>query len=101
MATPQQQFPSNPLQRFNALPSSRKMGVVVALAATIALIVGAVLWSRTPDYRVLFSGLAERDAGSVVATLQTMNVPYKTEAGGAIMVPADQVYDIRFKLASQ
>lgn len=77
------------------------MGVVVALAATIALIVGAVLWSRTPDYKLLFSGLSERDAGSVVSTLQTMNVPYKTEAGGAIMVPADQVYDIRFKLASQ
>jgi flagellar M-ring protein FliF len=77
------------------------MGVVVALAATIALIVAAVLWSRTPDYRVLFSGLSERDAGTVVGTLQTMNVPYKTEAGGAIMVPADQVYDVRFKLASQ
>ncbi|TCJ16285.1 flagellar basal body M-ring protein FliF [Parasulfuritortus cantonensis] len=101
MATPQEQFPSNPLQRFNALPGSRKMGVVVALAATIALLVGAVLWSRTPDYRVLFSGLSERDAGSVVATLQQMNVPYKTEAGGAIMVPSDQVYDVRFKLASQ
>lgn len=101
MATPQEQFPSNPLQRFNALPNSRKMGVVVALAATIALIVGAVLWSRVPDYRVLFSGLSERDAGSVITTLQTMNVPYKTEAGGAIMVPADQVYDLRFRLASQ
>lgn len=73
----------------------------MALAATIALIVGAVLWSRTPDYKVLFSGLSERDAGSVLATLQQMNVPYKTEAGGAIMVPSDQVYDIRFKLASQ
>ncbi|MFA5081014.1 MAG: flagellar basal-body MS-ring/collar protein FliF [Hydrogenophilaceae bacterium] len=101
MATPNQQFQSNPIQRFNALPNARKMGVVVALAATIALIVGAVLWSRTPDYRVLFSGLSERDAGSVLTTLQTMNVPYKTEAGGAVMVPADQVYDVRFKLASQ
>lgn len=77
------------------------MGVVVALAAMIALIVAAVLWSRTPDYRVLFSGLSERDAGSVITTLQTMNIPYKTEAGGAVMVPGDQVYDVRFKLASQ
>ena len=101
MATPYQQFPSNPLQRFNALPNSRKLGALVAMAATIALIVGAVLWSRTPDFRVLFSGLSERDAGSVVTTLQQMNVPFKAEAGGAIMVPADQVYDIRFKLASQ
>ncbi len=101
MATPPLQFPSNLLQNFAALPNSRKLGMVLALAAIIALIAGAVLWGRAPDYRVLFSNLSERDAGSVVATLQQMNVPYKTEAGGAIMVPADQVYDLRFKLAAQ
>jgi flagellar M-ring protein FliF len=101
MATPAQQFPSSPIQRFNALPNSRKLGVMVAMAAIIALIAGAVMWSRTPDYRVLFSNLSERDAGSVVTTLAQMNVPYKTEAGGTIMVPSDQVYDLRFKLASQ
>ncbi|MDR3394650.1 MAG: flagellar basal-body MS-ring/collar protein FliF [Parasulfuritortus sp.] len=101
MATPAQQFSSSPIQRFNALPNSRKLGVMVAVAAIIALIAGAVMWSRTPDYRVLFSNLSERDAGSVVTTLAQMNVPYKTEAGGTIMVPSDQVYDLRFKLASQ
>lgn len=74
---------------------------MVALAAVVALIVGAVMWSRTPDYRVLFSNLSERDAGSVITTLQQMNVSYKTEAGGTIMVPSDKVYDLRFKLASQ
>lgn len=74
---------------------------MVAMAAIIALIAGAVMWSRTPDYRVLFSNMSERDAGSVLATLQQMNIPYKTEAGGTIMVPSDQVYDLRFKLASQ
>ncbi|HEX8980085.1 MAG TPA: flagellar basal-body MS-ring/collar protein FliF [Parasulfuritortus sp.] len=101
MATPAQQSLSSPIQRFNALPNSRKLGVMVALAAIVALIVGAVMWSRTPDYRVLFSNLSERDAGSVITTLQQMNVSYKTGAGGTIMVPSDQVYDLRFKLASQ
>jgi flagellar M-ring protein FliF len=101
MATPAQQFPSSPIQRFNALPNSRKLGVMVAVAAIIALIAGAVMWSRTPDYKVLFSNLSERDAGSVLGTLSQMNVAYKTEAGGTIMVPSDQVYDLRFKLASQ
>jgi flagellar M-ring protein FliF len=101
MATPAQQSLSSPIQRFNALPNSRKLGVMVALAAIVALIVGAVMWSRTPDYRVLFSNLSERDAGSVITTLQQMNVTYKTGAGGTIMVPSDQVYDLRFKLASQ
>jgi flagellar M-ring protein FliF len=101
MATPAQQFSSSPIQRFNALPNSRKLGAMVAMAAIIALIAGAVMWSRTPDYRVQFSNLSERDAGTVITTLQQMNVTYKTGAGGTIMVPSDQVYDLRFKLASQ
>jgi flagellar M-ring protein FliF len=77
------------------------MGLAAVLAATIALVVGVFLWSSSPDYRVLFSNLSERDAGTVTATLQQMNVPYQTEAGGTLLVPANQVYDLRFKLAAQ
>jgi flagellar M-ring protein FliF len=71
------------------------------VAASIALVVGLFLWSSSPDYRVLFSNLSEKDAGAVTTTLQQMNVSYKTEAGGTLLVPADQVYDLRFKLAAQ
>ncbi len=101
MALQPQQLFSNFAHRFNELPASRKMGLAAALAASIALIVGLFLWSSTPDYRVLFSNLSEKDAGSVTATLQQLNVPYKTEAGGTLLVPGDQVYDLRFKLAAQ
>ncbi len=101
MALQPQQLLSNFAYRFNELPASRKMGLAATLAATIAIIVGLFLWSSSPDYRVLFSNLSEKDAGSVVATLQQMNVPYKTEAGGTLLVPGDQVYDLRFKLAAQ
>jgi flagellar M-ring protein FliF len=38
----------------------------------------------------------------VIAQLTTLNVPYKyTEGGGAIMVPAERVHDLRLRLASQ
>ena len=87
--------------RFNELPAAKKATLAAAVAASIALIVGLFLWSGAPDYKVLFSNLSERDAGTVTATLQQMNVPYKTEANGTLMVPADQVYDLRFKLAAQ
>lgn len=101
MALQPQQVLSTVFQRFSQLTPGRKLGVAVSLAAAIALIVGLVLWSRAPEYRVLFSNLSERDGGAVIATLQQMNVPYRTEAGGAILVPADQVYDLRFRLAGQ
>jgi len=87
--------------RFNELPAARKMTLAAAVAASIALFIGLYLWSSTPDYKVLFSNLSERDAGTVTATLQQMNVPYKTEANGTLLVPASQVYDLRFKLAAQ
>lgn len=101
MASQPQQFIANFTHRFNELPASRKMGLAAALAATIAIVVGLFLWSNAPEYRVLFSNLSEKDAGSVTAALQQMNTPYKTEAGGTLLVPSDQVYDLRFKLAAQ
>ncbi|HNQ04486.1 MAG TPA: flagellar basal-body MS-ring/collar protein FliF [Thiobacillaceae bacterium] len=101
MALPAQHLLSTFSQRLNQLPASRKMGLAAALAAAIALVVGLFLWSRGPDYRVLFSNLSEKDAGAVTASLQQMNVPYKTEAGGTLLVPGDQVYDLRFRLAAQ
>ncbi|QID17261.1 flagellar basal body M-ring protein FliF [Nitrogeniibacter mangrovi] len=89
-------------QNFNALPARQKLAMMAALAAAIALAVGVLLWSRTPDYAVLFSNLEERDGGAIVTALQQQNVPYKFGAGGAaIMVPADRVHDIRLQLAAQ
>ena len=101
MAQSAQPLLSNFSYRINQLSPSQKMGLAAAVAAVFALIVGLFLWSSAPDYRVLFSNLSEKDAGAVTATLQQMNVPYKTEANGTLMVPGDQVYDLRFKLAAQ
>ena len=77
-------------------------GLAVAVAAMIAMLIGAWTWSQTPDYRVLFTNLGDRDGGAVVASLAQMNVPYKySEGGGAILVPSNMIYDTRLKLASQ
>ena len=64
--------------------------------------VGVWLWSQQPEYRVLFSNFNDKDGGSIVASLQQMNVPYKySDSGTAILVPASQVHDARLKLATQ
>ncbi len=77
-------------------------GLAVAVVAMIAMLIGAWTWLQTPDYRVLFTNLGDRDGGAVVASLAQMNVPYKySEGGGAILVPANMIYDTRLKLASQ
>lgn len=79
-----------------------KLLLALAAAAVVALMVVFWLWSQKPEYRVLFSSYSDKDGGAIVAALEQMNVPYKiAEGGSAIMVPANNVHDIRLKLASQ
>ena len=90
------------LAGFTASNAARNLALAIGAALVVALMVGAWLWSQQPDYRVLFSNYSDRDGGAIVTSLQQMNVPYKfAEGGGAILVPASQVYDARLKLASQ
>lgn len=84
------------------LREDRRAPLIFVAALFAALIAGLILWSRTPDYKVLFSNLSDRDGGAIVAALQQANVPYKLADGnGAILVPADQVYELRLRLATQ
>jgi flagellar M-ring protein FliF len=91
-----------PQTAFGALPMRNKLLAGAGTAALAAVITVAAMWANTPDYRVLFSNLSDRDGGSVVAALSQMNMPYKfSDVGGVIMVPADKVHDVRLRLASQ
>ncbi len=96
-----QAFPFS-FEALNRLSTRQKVGAMVAVALGVALLAAAWLWARTPSYGVLFSNLSERDGGQIVTALQQQNIPYKfSEGGGAILVPATQVHDIRLRLASQ
>ncbi len=90
------------VNRFEQLSTQQKMGLGVGIAALIALIAGAWMWGQTPDYRVLYSNLSDRDGGAIIESLQQLNIPYKfAEGGGALMIPANQVHEARLKLATQ
>lgn len=85
------------LTRLRANP---RIPLMVAGAAAVAIIVALVLWAKTPDYRVLYSNLGEKDGGAIVTQLTQMNVPYRfSDNGGAIMVPADKVHELRLRMA--
>ena len=89
-------------QTLTGLSGRQSMGLMVAIAAVIALFAGMWMWGQTPDYRVLYSNLSDRDGGAIIESLQQMNVPYKfSEGGGALLVPANQVHEMRLRLASQ
>lgn len=79
-----------------------KLLLIAGIAAVVAVMVVVWLWSKQPEYRVLFSNYSDKDGGAIVASLEQLNVPYKiTDGGSAIIVPATQVHEVRLKLASQ
>ena len=90
--------------RFRALadmPLTRQLALMIGLALSVAIGVAAVLWSREPVYRPLYTNLATQDASEVVAALQARGIAYRIdENNGAILVPAEGVHGTRIALAS-
>lgn len=96
--------PASPnwLQRLSALDRAQRMRLGVGAALLVAVAIAAIVLGRQPDYRVLFANLSDKDGGAIVAQLSQMNVPYKhADGGGAILIPADRVHDVRLRLATQ
>jgi flagellar M-ring protein FliF len=74
MPPPGQWPPPDP--RAHARPAQAaddRRGVRRIVAAAAAF----MLWSRAPDYKVLYTNVSDRDGGAIIASLQQMNVPYK------------------------
>jgi len=71
-------------------------GVAAALTAFFLYIAGVV---TEPPKTILFSGLESRDAAAVTAKLDGIIPGKYVVKGDTILVPADQVGDLRMKLA--
>lgn len=97
--------PQNLMNRFNSLsrqPVTRQLGLLLGLAASIALAMGLVQWSMTPDFTPLYSELSPRETGEVVRSLESSGIPYQLHnSTGLVSVPADKVHEARLKLASE
>ena len=82
------------------LSIGRQLGIMLGLAFSVAIGVAIVLWSQEPTYARLYSEVGEKDAAEILEVLNTQGIKYKVETGsGSIMVPPDQVNEIKLKLA--
>ncbi|MGD8935480.1 MAG: flagellar basal-body MS-ring/collar protein FliF [Thiogranum sp.] len=87
-------------QGFQSLPAFRQIGLMMGLAASVALGVAVVLWSQNPNYTVLYANLGSKDAGQVVDALQKSGIQFKVdEATGAVMVESGKLQHARMELA--
>ena len=89
-----------PLEGMTQLPFFRQIGLLLGFAASIALGVSIVFWAQTPDYRVLYSNLTDKDAAQIVEELQQNGIPYTmSDTTGAVMVPEKYMHNARMNLA--
>ncbi len=99
-------LPTTPLGAMQAnvsrQPIMKQVMFLVAIAASIAIGGYVLMWSQTPNYQVLFSGMQPKESAEVVAILQQSNIEYKLDpTSGALLVPASEVQALRMKLAAE
>jgi len=89
------------LENISQMPMLRQVGLLVGLAASVAIGFAVVLWSQQPDYRPLYGSLAGMDTKQVMDTLAAADIPYNVEPNsGALLVKADDISRARLKLAA-
>jgi flagellar M-ring protein FliF len=83
-------------------PASRQLLLLVGVALAVAMGVAVVLWSRGPNFGMLYAGLDQKDAAAITQALQASNTPYTLAGDGTtIMAPQADLAAIRLRLAGQ
>jgi flagellar M-ring protein FliF len=83
-------------------PITKQIMFLLAIAASIAVGGYVFMWSQTPSYQVLFSGMEAQESSEVANVLQQMQIDYKLDpTTGALLVPASEVQGLRLRLAAE
>jgi flagellar M-ring protein FliF len=86
---------------FTALSPVKRFTLIGLAVATFAAFIFMAFWTGTPDYQLLYSNLSPEDAGSIITHLKEKKIPYKTTGdGNAIMIPGEQINEVRLDLAA-
>src|SRR5690606_25295927 len=86
---------------FSELGVTKQLTLIIALAASIALGVYVVQWSKTPEMTPLYAHLEGADAAEIVDALEKNGITYRYDSSkGMLVVPSNNVHDVRMKLAS-
>ncbi|MCL1889707.1 MAG: flagellar M-ring protein FliF [Desulfovibrionaceae bacterium] len=81
--------------------SQRMMVAGISLTVTAAFFIMLYVMNQTP-YQPLYTNLNPEDANRVIKSLDAQKIQYKlTENGSAILVPDEQVHQLRIRIAGE
>lgn len=85
---------------FNNLNWVRQAGLMIGLAASVAIGFAVVLWSQGEDYKPLYGSLDRLDSAEVGQVLDFADIAYKIDGNtGALLVASDKLEKARIALA--
>jgi flagellar basal-body M-ring protein/flagellar hook-basal body protein fliF/flagellar motor switch protein FliG len=93
-----QQMREKGLQVYDNLSPGRRLTLLALTIIIVGALVGLVYVSSQTEFATLYSGVDERFGGQVVQELKNRKIEYQTGPGGVIMVPANQVAELRMSL---
>ncbi|HDZ55813.1 MAG TPA: flagellar basal body M-ring protein FliF [Pseudomonas xinjiangensis] len=89
------------LENLAQLPLLRQFGLLIGLAASVAIGFAVVLWSQEADYRPLYGSMDQYDSAQVIEILTQRQIEYKVEPNsGALLVRSEDLGNARLGLAS-
>src|SRR3954471_3366930 len=90
-----------PQPAMSRIPANLKpLLLLVGIAAAVAAGVMVVLWSKGPNYSLLYTSLSSEDQAQVASALESAGIPYRLEpSSNGMSVPSEQLNDARLKLA--
>jgi len=85
----------------NRLGIFRQVGLMVGLAASVALGLALVLWLQEPNYQPLMNNMKAQDLEEVTQILNLNGVAFKIDhRTGLLLVESEKLYEARMKLAA-
>src|SRR3984885_8554159 len=82
-------------------PGLKQAGLLIGVAAPVAVAIWLVIWSQGQNYSVLYGQLSERESGQVMDALTAAGIEFKLNPSGAVSVPESKVQEARIRLATQ
>ena len=86
---------------FGSLTLRQRITIGLAAIATMAAILLVSRWSKERDFRPLYTGLSQEDAGAVLAKVRESGSEFRiSESGSTVLVPSGKVAELRLQLAT-
>ena len=84
------------------MSAARRTAILLFMGIIISSLIGLMVWSSRPDYQVLYSGLAQDDAGTVLTRLRERRIPYILDGNGTVIkVPSSVLHEMRLAIAEE